>query len=115
VVDDIAMRVSEVVRGADLAGCTGLQLALYEALEAPAPRFAHVPLLRGADGRRLAKRDRASGVEALRAEGKRADEIVGELLASLDLVPAGTRVLPDEFLPDFSWDALRTAALRSDL
>jgi glutamyl-tRNA synthetase len=114
VVDDNAMQVTEVVRGADLAGCTGLQLALYDALEAPAPLFAHVPLLRGADGKRLAKRDRASGVGALRAEGKRADEIVGELLASLDLVPSGTRVLPDEFLPSFSWDALRAAALRSD-
>lgn len=114
VVDDIAMQVSEVVRGADLAGCTALQLALYEALEAPAPRFAHVPLLRGADGKRLAKRDRASGIGALKAQGKRADEIVGELLASLDLAPAGTRVLPDEFLPSFSWDALRAAALRSD-
>ncbi len=114
VVDDIAMQVSEVVRGADLAGCTGLQLALYEALEAPAPRFAHVPLLRGADGKRLAKRDGASGVGALRAAGKRADEIVGELLAGLGLVPAGTHVLPDEFLPSFSWDALRAAALRSD-
>jgi glutamyl-tRNA synthetase len=59
VVDDIAMQVSEVVRGADLAGCTGLQLALYDALGAPAPRFAHVPLLLGSDGKRLAKRDQA--------------------------------------------------------
>lgn len=114
VVDDITMQVSEVVRGADLAGCTGLQLALYEALEAPAPRFAHVPLLRGADGKRLAKRDGASSVGALRAAGKRAEEIVGELLAGLGLVPAGTRLLPDEFLPDFSWDALRAAALNGD-
>lgn len=114
VVDDIAMQVSEVVRGADLAGCTGLQLALYDALEAPAPRFAHVPLLLGPDGKRLAKRDHASGIAALRAQGKRADELVGELLAGLGLVAPGTRVMPDEFAPSFSWDALRAAALRSD-
>jgi glutamyl-tRNA synthetase len=113
VVDDIAMQVSEVVRGADLAGCTGLQLALYEALGAPVPRFAHVPLLLGADGKRLAKRDQASGIAALRAQGKRADEIVGELLASVELVAAGTRLMPDEFVPSFSWDALRAAALKS--
>jgi glutamyl-tRNA synthetase len=114
VVDDIAMQVSEVVRGADLAGCTGLQLALYDALSAPRPRFAHVPLLLGSDGKRLAKRDQASGVAALRTRGERADAIVGELLASVGLVPAGARLLPDEALAHFSWQKLRAYALKND-
>lgn len=114
VADDIAMQVSEVVRGADLAGCTGLQLALYDALGAPPPRFAHVPLLLGADGKRLAKRDQASGIAALRAQGTPADQIVGELLRSLGLVSAGTRLLPDEAVAAFSWQKLREHALKSD-
>jgi glutamyl-tRNA synthetase len=102
VVDDIAMGISEVLRGDDLAGCTGWQLALYDALGAPRPGFAHVPLLLGEGGRRLAKRDAAASIAELRAQGKQADEIVGTLAASVNLVPAGTRVLPSALIADFS-------------
>ena len=42
------------------------------------------------------------------------DAIVGALLASVGLLAPGTRVMPDEFLPHFSWAALRAAQLRSD-
>jgi glutamyl-tRNA synthetase len=56
VVDDAAQGVQEVVRGADLLDSTPRQLWLAEALGIPAPRHAHVPLVLGADGRRLAKR-----------------------------------------------------------
>jgi glutamyl-tRNA synthetase len=101
VVDDIAMRISEVLRGEDLAGCTGWQLALYDALEAPRPAFAHVPLLLDAQGRRLAKRDAATSIAQLRAQGRRADEIIGELAASLRLVPPGTRALPADLIDGF--------------
>jgi glutamyl-tRNA synthetase len=107
VVDDIAMRITEVLRGEDLSGCTGWQLALYDALGAPRPSFAHVPLLLSADGKRLAKRDAASSVAELRAQGKRADEIVGALAASVNLVPAGTRAMPAELMGDFSLSCVR--------
>jgi glutamyl-tRNA synthetase len=109
VVDDIAMQITEVLRGQDLAGCTGWQLALYDALEAPRPGFAHVPLLLDADGKRLAKRDRATSVRALREAGQTAAQIVGELATSVGLVEAGTRVRPDELITSFTLDALGRA------
>jgi glutamyl-tRNA synthetase len=82
VVDDIAMGITEVVRGSDLAGCTGWQLALYAALEAQAPRFVHVPLLLGPDGKRMAKRFGAAPVADYRERGLPPEVLVGWLAAS---------------------------------
>jgi glutamyl-tRNA synthetase len=106
VVDDIGMGITEVLRGQDLSGCTGWQLALYDALEAPRPAFAHVPLLRDEEGRRLAKRDRATSVRALRDAGQSAAQIVGALAASVGLVEPGTQAMPYELVPGFSLTAL---------
>jgi glutamyl-tRNA synthetase len=107
VVDDIAMQITEVLRGADLAGCTGWQLALYDALGAARPAFAHVPLLLDAEGKRLAKRDSATSVRALRAAGQSAEQIVGDLAASVGLVAAGARARPADLVPGFSLERLR--------
>ena len=60
VVDDAAQGVGEVVRGADLAGSTPRQILLQRLLGLETPRYAHVPLVLGGDGRRLAKRDTAA-------------------------------------------------------
>jgi glutamyl-tRNA synthetase len=57
VVDDAAQRIGEVVRGADLAASTPRQILLQRLLGLPTPGYAHVPLVLGPDGRRLAKRD----------------------------------------------------------
>jgi glutamyl-tRNA synthetase len=57
VVDDVAQGIGEVVRGADLVDSTPRQIWLARALGASEPAFAHVPLVLGPDGRRLAKRD----------------------------------------------------------
>jgi glutamyl-tRNA synthetase len=57
VVDDAAQGVGEVVRGADLLDTTPRQVLLARLLGAPVPAYAHVPLVLGPDGRRLAKRD----------------------------------------------------------
>jgi glutamyl-tRNA synthetase len=62
VVDDAAQRIGEVVRGADLASSTPRQILLQHLLGLPTPGYAHVPLVLGADGRRLAKRDRATRI-----------------------------------------------------
>lgn len=56
VVDDAAQGIGEVVRGADLADSTPRQLLLHRLLDLPSPRYAHVALVLGADGARLAKR-----------------------------------------------------------
>ena len=79
VVDDAAMGVTDVLRGWDLLDSTPRQLALYDALGLPAPRFAHVPLLMGPDGKRLAKRHGASSLRALRESGVPAERVVGAI------------------------------------
>jgi glutamyl-tRNA synthetase len=69
VVDDAAMRITEVVRGADLLPSTAQQLLLYEALDRRPPDFFHVPLVTDESGRRLAKRTGAHSLRSLRAAG----------------------------------------------
>src|SRR5205823_5583932 len=66
VVDDAAQGITEVIRGDDLIPSTPRQLLLYRALGLEAPRFAHVPLVVGPDGRRLAKRHGDTRLSALR-------------------------------------------------
>jgi glutamyl-tRNA synthetase len=69
VLDDAAMRVSEVVRGADLLLSTARQLLLYRALGLEAPAFFHCPLMCDPSGARLAKRHAALSLRALRRQG----------------------------------------------
>ncbi len=69
VVDDAAMQISEVVRGADLLASTARQLLLYRALGVSPPGFYHCPLMTDESGVRLAKRHDALSLRALRAEG----------------------------------------------
>jgi glutamyl-tRNA synthetase len=85
VVDDIAMGISEVVRGDDLLSSTPRQLTLYSALAAAAPSFVHVPLMLDVDGRRLSKRHGAPAIAAYRAAGVSAERVLGFLAASLGL------------------------------
>ncbi len=70
VVDDAAMRITEVVRGADLLRSTARQLLLYRALGLEPPRFYHCPLLTDPAGRRLAKRHDSLSLRTLRNKGK---------------------------------------------
>jgi len=69
VVDDLAMRISHVIRGADHHSNTPFQLALYQALEKPPPLFAHVPLIVGPGGKKLSKRRDPVSVQEYRAQG----------------------------------------------
>jgi glutamyl-tRNA synthetase len=68
-VDDAEMGITDVVRGDDHLSNTPKQLLVLEALGAPPPRYAHLPLLHGPDGRKLSKRDRAASVQELRDLG----------------------------------------------
>ena len=86
VVDDADMGVTEVVRGDDLLPATPQQILLYRALGLQPPDFFHVPLVVGADGRRLAKRHGDTRIAAFRESGMRPEEIVGYLAGSLGIV-----------------------------
>jgi len=69
VVDDIDMRITHVIRGADHLSNTPKQALLYQALGAPVPLFAHVPLILGPDRTRLSKRHGATSVGSYASEG----------------------------------------------
>jgi len=69
VADDIDMRISHIIRGADHISNTPKQVLLYEALDAAKPIFAHVPLILGPDKTRLSKRHGATSVIAYKEEG----------------------------------------------
>jgi len=69
VVDDIDMRISEVIRGDDHVNNTPRQINIYRALEAEAPVFAHLPMILGADGQKLSKRHGAVSVMQYRDDG----------------------------------------------
>jgi glutamyl-tRNA synthetase len=99
VVDDADMGVTEVVRGDDLVPSTPRQLSLYEALGRAAPRFAHVPLVTGPDGRRLAKRHGDTRLATLREMGVRPGMLLGLLAWSCGWVDRVREVTPAELLP----------------
>jgi glutamyl-tRNA synthetase len=86
-VDDLAMGVTDVVRGDDLVSSTPRQIWLARALDARPPRYAHVPLVASSDGSRLEKRTPGSIVRELREAGVSAERIVGELALGLGLMP----------------------------
>ena len=94
VVDDAHQGVEEVVRGNDLADSTPRQLWLARALGLPEPAYAHVPLVLGPDGARLAKRH---GAVTLREVG--ADAAVAWMAATLGFSGAGPREWLAEFDP----------------
>ena len=83
VADDVAMGITEVVRGADLLRSTARQLLLHAALGATPPAWCHVPLVRDAAGRRLAKRDDALSIRTLRARGLSPGEVLSMADASV--------------------------------
>lgn len=69
VCDDVDMRITHVVRGDDHISNTPKQLLLYDALSAPVPQFAHVPLIMGPDKKRLSKRHGATSVMEYARQG----------------------------------------------
>lgn len=92
VVDDAAQGVEEVVRGDDLLDSTPRQVLVARLLGLPVPAYAHVPLVVGADGARLAKRHGAVSLADLAAVGVSRGEVLDRLAASLGLAAAGERV-----------------------
>ena len=97
-VDELWLGISDVVRGEDLWSSTGAQVAVMQAFGAEPPAYTHVPLWRDANGERLSKRDGSEGLAGLRRGGRDAAAVIGALAASLNLVPAGSRLSARELL-----------------
>lgn len=106
VVDDAAMSVTDVVRGDDLIPSTPRQLLLYRLLGLRPPRFAHVPLVVGPDGRRLAKRHGDTRLAALRQQGVSPTALVGFLAWTCGWLPSPRPVTPADLLPMFDLRAI---------
>ena len=87
VVDDLDMRMTHIIRGADHLSNTPKQILQYKALGAPLPTFAHVPLILGPDKTRLSKRHGATSVMAYKSEGI-VPEAFRNFLALLGWTPA---------------------------
>src|SRR5262249_23369902 len=79
VVDDVDMRITDVIRGDDHLANTPNHVQLSHALHPPLPRFAHIPLILGTDKTRLAKRHGATAVTAYREMGYLPDAMVNYL------------------------------------
>lgn len=101
VLDDAYQGVEEVVRGADLLATTPRQALLARLLDLPVPAFAHVPLVLGADGARLAKRHGAVTLADLAQQGIGAGEVRSRLAASLGLVDPGASATMAELVERF--------------
>ena len=107
VVDDVDMRITHVIRGADHISNTPKQVLLYKALGAPPPVFAHVPLILGADKSRLSKRHGATDVNMYRTEGF-LPEAFRNFLALLGWAPGHDEqfLRTSELLEKFSLDGV---------
>jgi len=101
VVDDHAMGVTEVLRGDDLLPSAHRQRQLYNCFGWPPPVYAHVPLVVGLDGRRLAKRHGDTRLATLRAQGCSRERLVGLLAWSCGLIPQPAPVSAGALLTAF--------------
>ena len=99
VVDDGEQGVDQVVRGADLAESTPRQLLLTQLLDLPEPAYAHVPLMLGPDGARLAKRHGAVTLADRRALGESPEDVRAFLAGTLGLRADTPQGLVAEFDP----------------
>jgi glutamyl-tRNA synthetase len=110
VVDDAAMEITHVVRGADLLSSTARQLLLYRALGLAEPRFLHVPLMMGPDAQRLAKRHGALSLGELRERGADPAAVVGWLASTCGLAAPGESLPAAALVHRFDAAALPVAA-----
>jgi glutamyl-tRNA synthetase len=108
VVDDAGMGVTHVVRGDDLLDSTPRQIMLYRALGLAdrIPRYCHLPLVVGADGRRLAKRHGDTRLDSYRRMGVDASRVVQLLAGWCGMEPGGRGICAADLLDSFSFDQI---------
>ena len=106
VVDDIRQQVTDVVRGDDLLDSAARQTLLYNALGAAPPRWWHLPLVVGPDGRRLAKRHGDTRLSFYRDAGARPERIIGLLATWCGCTGARREMTMHDFLQAFELDRI---------
>jgi len=116
VADDLDLRITHVIRGADHISNTPKQILMYQALEASVPVFAHLPLILGPDKQRLSKRHGATSVGAYREQGVLPEALVN-FLALLGWTPPGQKeIVPiEEMIRDFDLAAVSKSNAVFDL
>ncbi|MEO8029224.1 MAG: glutamate--tRNA ligase [Gemmatimonadota bacterium] len=109
--DDIEMKITHVIRGDDHISNTPKQIALYRALGQPEPIFGHVPMILGADGKKLSKRHGATAVGDYQHQGI-LPLAMRNFLALLGWSPGGDReIMPEaEMIELFSLDGIQRKA-----
>jgi glutamyl-tRNA synthetase len=114
--DDIAMRITHVIRGDDHISNTPKQIALYRALGKPEPIFAHVPMILGSDGKKLSKRHGATAVGDYEHAGI-LPLAMRNFLALLGWSPGGDReIMPEaEMIQLFSLEGIQKKAAVFDV
>lgn len=110
VVDDLDQKVSEVIRGADLASSTSRQIYLATLLSPAAPliAYSHAPLMFDAEGVRMSKRFGSESAVNYRAKGGQAEQLVGELLFGLGLLDQPQPISCQDALAEVSLDQLQS-------
>jgi glutamyl-tRNA synthetase len=103
VADDLAMGITEVVRGRDLLNSTARQIQLAHALGGVPPTWAHLPLVLNPEGEKLSKRDDSLTLQSLREAGVGAEKVVGYLAFSLGLLDVPRPCVPRDLVDTFAW------------
>ncbi len=111
VVDDINMNITHVIRGDDHISNTPRQLALYRAFEVKPPKFVHMPLTMGTDGKRLSKRHGATAITDYRKMGFLPEGLLN-FLALLGWSPGGNKEIMqvEEMVASFSIKRMKSTS-----
>jgi len=115
VVDDIDLKITDVIRGDEHISNTPRQLVIYESLEQSPPRFAHLPMILGSDGSKLSKRHGATSLEEYKSRGFPPQALVN-FLALLGWSPGDNRefLSLDELMAEFSLARIRKTSSQFD-
>lgn len=107
VIDDARQGITDVVRGDDLLDSTARQVLLYETLDlGPPPRYFHLPMVYGEDGRRLAKRHGDTRLARYRQQNVPAQRVIGLLAFWSGVQPQRQPMEPAQFRERFALDTL---------
>lgn len=115
VIDDLVMKISHVIRGEDHLMNTPKHLQIFEALEVPAPRYAHLPLILNADGSKMSKRDKGAAVAEYPRQGFLPEAVVN-FMALLGWSPKNVEEVLSmaELRERFSLEGVNRAPARFD-